>query len=240
MRETFPFDYHAQHAWLHALLRLLIVLLLLFVFAWLTEAAAQKQKRSHPLTKEQIIEAEQLLTDLGYWTGPVDGLFDNASQHALIAFQKIEGRKRTGRLTSEELEVLRSATQPEPRDSTYPHVEVDLRRQVLTMVDDSGRATNILPVCSGNEKLYTEDGRVQRAHTPRGTFKVVRKIAGWRRSKLGLLYYPNYIVNGIAIHGSQSVPPFPASHGCIRIPMFAAKQIAELMPVGTVVIVYDD
>jgi lipoprotein-anchoring transpeptidase ErfK/SrfK len=52
------------------------------------------------------------------------------------------------------------------------------------------------------------------------------------------LYYPNYIVGGIAIHGNPSVPVYPASHGCIRIPMFAAKQFSEINPVGTVVIVY--
>lgn len=237
MRETSTIDLHAGHAGLHAFLRLLIVLLIILLFAWLTEAFG---KTTQPgLTKEEIEEAEQKLIELGYRTGPVDGVLDGGSQHALMAFQKIEGRKRTGKLTGAELEALRSACPPGARDKTFPHVEVDLKRQVLIIVDEQGKATNVLSVSTGNEQSYTEGGRRQRAHTPRGTFTVLRKIAGWRRSRLGLLYYPNYIHNGIAIHGSPSVPPHPASHGCIRIPMFAAKEMAELMPVGTVVVVYE-
>jgi lipoprotein-anchoring transpeptidase ErfK/SrfK len=111
---------------------------------------------------------------------------------------------------------------------------------VLLVVDAEGKVTRVLPVCTGNEQFYLEDGRRNRAHTPRGRFTVTRKINGWRRSKLGLLYYPSYIINGIAIHGSPSIMTYPASHGCIRIPMFAAKELSDMAPVGTVVVVYDD
>ena len=55
----------------------------------------------------------------------------------------------------------------------------------------------------------------------------------------GLLYYPNYIFNGFAIHGSLVMRTYPDSHGCIRIPMFAAKEVSEMTPVGTIVVVYD-
>jgi lipoprotein-anchoring transpeptidase ErfK/SrfK len=240
MREAFSIDLHAGHAWLHFFVRLIVVLLLVLLFAWLTEASGKTQSPQRQLTRAEILTAEQRLSDLGYWTGPVDGVLDNATQHALIAFQKIEGRKRTGRFTPAELEALLSACPPEPRDKSYSHIEVDLKRQVLVVVDNQGKPTNMLPVCTGNEQVYTESGRVQRAHTPRGTFTVTRKIAGWRLSRLGLLYYPNYIFNGIAIHGSPFIRTYPDSHGCIRIPMFAAKEIAALTPVGTVVVVYDD
>lgn len=238
MRETVTLDHHAQHAGLHFAIRLLIVLLLIFLLLVLTENSIGKAAMQG-LTSAEIMEAEQRLADLGYWTGPIDGSFDGSSKHALIAFQKIEGRKRTGTLTADELEALRLATRPEPLDSTYPHVEVDLTRQVLMIVDVAGQATHILPVCTGNEKKYVDHGDSHRAHTPRGKFTVLRKITGWRRSSLGLLYYPNYIVNGIAIHGSPSIPVYPASHGCIRIPMFAAKEVSEMAPVGTIVVVYD-
>ena len=52
-----------------------------------------------------------------------------------------------------------------------------------------------------------------------------------------MLYYPIYINRGVAIHGSASVPRRPASHGCIRIPMSAAKEMFDVTPIGTVVIV---
>ena len=238
MREAFTFDHHPEHAWLHFAIRLSIVLLLLFLFLILTENSLGKLVKQEPATAE-LLEAEQRLSGLGYWTGPIDGIFDSGSKHAFIAFQKIEGRRRTGKLTPDELEALRSAARPQPRESSYSHIEVDLTRQVLMFVDDQGQASRILPVCTGSDELYLDEGKWARAHTPRGRFIVNRKIEGWRLSRLGLLYYPNYIVNGIAIHGSLSIPPYPASHGCIRIPMFAAKEVSEMTPVGTIVVVYD-
>jgi len=52
-----------------------------------------------------------------------------------------------------------------------------------------------------------------------------------------MLYYPSFITQGVAIHGSLSVPIRPASHGCIRIPMSAAKAFFDVTPIGTVVLV---
>ena len=238
MRETITFDHHAEHAWLHFTIRLFIVLLILFLLLVLTENSFG-QTVPREMTKAEVWEAERRLCKLGYWTGPIDGTFDNGSKQALIAFQKIEGRKRTGKLTIEELEAIRLAHRPEPLDTTYPHIEIDLRRQVLMFVNEKGQAASILPVCTGSEQKYLDGGTWARAHTPRGKFIVTRKINGWRLSRLGLLYYPNYIHNGIAIHGSPSMNMYPASHGCIRIPMFAAKDVSEMTPVGTVVVVYD-
>lgn len=203
-----------------------------------TDLAADRRIRAQALSALEILDAEQRLSALGYWTGPVDGLFDSGSRHALIAFQKVKGRRRTGKLTSEELEAIRQAARSLPRNTGYGHVEIDLQRQVLFVVDDSDTVTHILPVCTGNEKSYIDHGQVHRAHTPRGRFKVLRKIRGVRISSLGFLYYPNYIHEGIAIHGSWSMPVYPASHGCIRIPMFAAKEFSGLVPLGTEVIVY--
>ena len=186
-----------------------------------------KRSQRQEVPFEERLEAEQRLSDLGYWTGPIDGSLDPASRHALIAFQKVEGRQRTGTLTKDELQALRTAARPVPQHSGYAHIEIDLGRQVLFMVDASGSITHILPVCTGNEKSYVDHGQVHRAHTPKGKFKVLRKISGWRRSSLGLLYYPNYIHEGIAIHGSLAMAVYPASHGCIRIPMFAAKEFSK-------------
>jgi peptidoglycan hydrolase-like protein with peptidoglycan-binding domain len=188
---------------------------------------------------ELVREAEQRLYSLGYWTGHADGVFDNEDRAALIAFQKVQGLQKTGRLTRAELNALRSAAAPTPIDASYPHVEVDLGRQILFFVNGAGVVSNILPVSTGSGKLFTSRGRTRRATTPTGKFTVERKITGWRKSPLGLLYYPNYINDGIAIHGNPSVPVSPASHGCIRIPMFAAKEFSQLTPIGTPVIVHN-
>lgn len=50
---------------------------------------------------------------------------------------------------------------------------------------------------------------------------------------------PNYFFDGVAIHGNPAVPQEPKSHGCIRIPMFAAKEFSELAPVGMPVVIHD-
>ena len=227
-------------------LRSWTILLILFFLAFSVPADDVIQARglakkgvAQEISKEEVLVAETRLSELGYWTGTVDGILDSGSRHALIAFQKVEGRKRTGKLTHAELQALLSANRALPKYSGYAHVEIDLSRQVLFVVDTAGTITHILPVCTGNEKTYLDHGQVHRAHTPRGTFRVLRKIAGWRLSSLGLLYYPNYILNGIAIHGSPAMAVYPASHGCIRIPMFASKKLSELTPVGTEVIIYD-
>lgn len=202
-------------------------------------AVAQKREAAARLGRDEVIEAERRLGELGYWAGEADGVWDSLSRHALVAFQKVEGRERTGRLTREELQALREAERPRPLEGGPPHVEIDTRRQVLFVVDGDGVVTKILPVSTGSEASYFDQGKWQRAHTPRGRFTVQRKINGWRLSTLGLLYYPNYFSGGFAIHGSPSVPAYPASHGCVRIPMFASEGFSEMTPVGTPVIVHD-
>ena len=192
------------------------------------------------LKQEEIEAAERRLAELGYWAGKIDGEFDSASRHALLAFQKAEGRPRSGSLTRAEYAAMLLAGPPLPQEGGYAHVEVDLRRQIMFRVDGAGTVSHILPISSGNGESFTSEGYTRRAVTPAGRFAVYHKINGWRRSPLGLLYYPNYILGGIAIHGSPSVPARPASHGCIRIPMFAAEEFSRLTPIGTIVLVYDD
>lgn len=200
----------------------------------------QKSKALPAPSADAVSEARRQLQALGYWVNP-KGAADEASlRHALIASQKIENRPRTGVLTMEELQVLRTAKRPEPLETGYPHIEIDLDRQVLFLVEIGDVPLRILPVSSGSGEYFTEGGRTRRAVTPQGRFTVQRKIKGWRKSPLGLLYYPNYFYDGVAIHGNPSVPPLPASHGCIRIPMFAAQEFSELAIIGMVVIVYDN
>jgi len=98
----------------------------------------------------------------------------------------------------------------------------------------------ILPVSTGSGKRYKEKRMSGLAYTPRGRFRIYNKLSGWRRSPLGLLYYPNYFSDGLAIHGNPSVPHSPRSHGCVRIPMFAAREISRQLPVGTILLIYDE
>ena len=190
------------------------------------------------LTRAETKEAERRLNELGYWTGPVDGVLDAGSKSALIAFQKWEGRAISGQLTAAELNAIRNGTRPQPRDLGYEHVEVDIDRQILMLVSDDDRV-RVLPVSTGNDQPFIEQGENSVAYTPRGRFVVYNKTYGWENGQVGSVYFANYISGGVAIHGYLSVPTQPASHGCIRIPMFAAREVSKLTPRGTIVLVYD-
>ncbi len=183
---------------------------------------------SAALSRAEVKQATARLAEMGYGT-----------RNALIAFQKWEGRKVTGQLSRDDFEAIMNASAPQAKDPGYKHVEVDLDRQMLLLIDDDGAIKRILPVSTGSNKQYSAKGMSGLAYTPRGRFRIYSKIAGWRESPLGLLYYPNYFSDGLAIHGNPSVPQSPQSHGCIRIPMSAAVEMSRQLPVGTIVLIYD-
>jgi peptidoglycan hydrolase-like protein with peptidoglycan-binding domain len=223
-----------------------VFLLLSLALLTPTESSANtkgdKHKRrpsNHSLKQAELKEAEARLAEMGYGTGRVDGVIDGVTRNALVAFQKWEGRKVTGQLSREDFDAIMSATAPQAKDSGYRHVEVDLDRQVLLLTNGEGAVARILPVSTGSDRHYNEKGMSGLAYTPRGRFRIYAKLAGWRKSPLGLLYYPNYFSDGLAIHGNPSVPQSPESHGCIRIPMSAAVEMSKQMPVGTILLIYD-
>jgi N-acetylmuramoyl-L-alanine amidase len=211
----------------------LILTIILTLIAATSFVNAQETRR-----RADAREAERRLSELGYWTGRVDGSLDPATRSALIAFQKWEGRPVTGKLTLDDLEAIRTATPPKARDVGYAHVEVDIDRQVLLIVNDAD-SVRVLHTSTGSGKPFMDQGQMSVAYTPRGRFVVYDKTFGWEDGVLGSVYYANYISGGVAIHGYLSVPAQPASHGCIRIPMFAAREVSKLLPVGTIVLVYD-
>lgn len=218
-------------------LKAIILLAVAFVFGSVNSIFAgqtgqrKRTVRAHArtLTRAEAKKADVRLAEMGYGRG----------QTALVAFQKYESRKVNGQLNRDEFDAIMNASAPQPKDSGYQHVEVDLDRQVLLLIDDDGTVKKILPVSTGSDKHYREKGMSGLAYTPRGRFRIYAKIAGWRKSPLGLLYYPNYFSDGLAIHGNPSVPRTPQSHGCIRVPMSAAVEVYRQLPVGTIVLVYD-
>ena len=187
----------------------------------------------------KVQEAEQLMSNLGYWITKVDGKTDDSTRQGIIAFQKVEGLKRTGVLDDKVLLALRLANRPVAKHKGAAHVEIDITKQVILLVDDAGEVSNVLSTSTGNGERYFSEGKWQTAYTPRGTFKITRQIKGIRKAALGTIYYPSYFNGGIAIHGSNSIPVKAASHGCARIPRFADKQFVSMVKVGMPVYVYD-
>lgn len=187
----------------------------------------------------RVQEAEQMLSSLGYWITKVDGRSDDSTRQGIIAFQKVEGLKRTGVLSDDVLRSLRLASKPAAKHTGAAHVEIDISRQVIFLVNGDGEVTNVLSTSTGNGERYFSEGKWQTAYTPRGTFKIQRQIKGIRKAALGTIFYPSYFNGGIAIHGSNSIPVKAASHGCARIPRFADRQFVDMVKVGMPVYVYD-
>lgn len=186
----------------------------------------------------EVLALEQRLAGLGYLVGKVDGVWDGATKHGVTAFQKVENLPRNGTADVATMTRLQSAARPSPAFATPPdHFEVDIPRQVVFMVR-GGQVAAISPTSTGNNKNFTSQGYTRRAVTPNGRFQINFKRNGWRVAPLGRLYRPAYFNGGIALHGSNSVPTVPASHGCVRLPMQFADYLLDNAPVGMVVYVY--
>lgn len=190
--------------------------------------------------RAKTLQAEQMLADLGYWVISVDGASDDSTRQAIMAFQKVRGLKRTGVLTDDVLNAIQNASRPVAKYSDgASHVEIDITRQVIFLVDEAGQVTKVLSTSTGSGERYFSQGKWDRAYTPRGKFVISRQIHGTRKAPLGTIYNPSYFNGGIAIHGSPSVPANAASHGCARIPRFADKDFVDMVTIGMTVYVYD-
>ncbi len=152
-------------------MKVLLTICLLLISSPLIARAQQSSNGHSSLTRLQTREAERRLSNMGYWTGAVDGLFDPATRSALVAFQKWEGRPITGQLTIDEFEAIRSSASPKAREVGYEHVEVDLDRQVLLTINDQG-GVRVLPVSTGTGKPFMDEGQWSISYTPRGRFEL--------------------------------------------------------------------
>lgn len=185
----------------------------------------------HGMRGTGVEQVQRTLHDLGYQVRAVDGVFDDETLHAVVAFQKANGLESTGVLDEVTHEVLARPASPRPRSATPgTHVEVDLARQLLYVVRD-GVIDRIYDASTGRDTPTTR--------TPLGEFRVEYQIDGWRYARLGPMYRPSYINDtGIAIHGGEPVESRPASNGCIRITDPSVDAIFDLLRPGTRVLVY--
>ena len=182
---------------------------------------------------------DKVLNSITYPAGGKDSSFDYRTLQAVYAFEKVHGLARDGVVTPAQMTQITLAKRPRaPKREVRNFVDVDISRQVLFEVRER-RVIHTLPVSTGNEEYYEVDGERYKAHTPRGNFKIERKIRGERRSRLGTLYDPSYFIGGYAFHGSPSVPTYPASHGCVRIPMYQSLPFFNRNPVGRYVYIHE-
>jgi N-acetylmuramoyl-L-alanine amidase len=171
---------------------------------------------------------EYQLTALGYRPGPIDGLYDYRTRDAVLAFQKVEKLRRDGVAGDAFWRCITTAKTPTPMYvDEGTRVEIDLRRQVLFMITDN-EVWKIIHVSTGASGTHV------------GHFKIRTKQKGWVRCVTldGRMYYPSYVVSRTAIHGYPEVPQYPASHGCIRVPMWMAEELFYETPKGMTVDIY--
>ena len=167
---------------------------------------------------------ERALATLRYALRGVDTFYSYDTYDAVLAFQKVHGMARTGQVDPALWRRLQTAQAPRAR---YPgaghHIEVDKTRQVLFEVDH-GRVVRVVHVSTGAT-----------GNTPIGRFHVYSKVPGFLPTGM---FYSSFFVGAFAIHGYPSVPPYPASHGCVRIPMWFAPSLYASNSYGETIYVY--
>jgi lipoprotein-anchoring transpeptidase ErfK/SrfK len=182
--------------------------------------------RSGPGARGPVVRLLQgELAALGYVVGG-RGTFDARTARAVLAFRKVTGMPRT---TVASADVFRRLARGGGRFRVrHPehgrHVEADLSRQVLALIDGE-TVQRIYPTSSGSPATPTVTG----------SFRVYSKSPGTNQKGM---VYSSYFIRGYAIHGYASVPPYPASHGCLRVPVPDAVPIYTWLSIGDVVDVY--
>ena len=187
-----------------------------------------------------VVALQQHLLALGYWIDGASGSYGLTTQQAVYAFQKVEGLPRTGIVDIQTSQRLTTARRPKPGSTTGYVAEVDKGHQVIK-IEHNGATLWVINTSTGSGIPYVLDGPRFTAQTPDGHFTVIGQINGLDVSPLGTLWRPKFFTGtGIAFHGSPSIPPFPASHGCVRMTNAAIDFIwaNNILPLGTAVWVY--
>lgn len=172
-----------------------------------------------------VLLLQRGLYNLGFAV-PVTGYYDAGTSRAVLAFRKTNGFARNGYADAKVFSmVLKGQGAFRPRyENPRKHVEFDWSRQVLALIEN-GRAKRVYHSSSGKPSTPTVFG----------TFRFYRKEPGTNSHQM---VHSNYFIGGYAIHGYFDVPAFPASHGCLRVPIPNALQIDRQIDLGETIYVY--
>lgn len=191
-----------------------------------TPALQVLPRRVSALSGRASIRAlQRRLRALGYVPG-APGAYDARTARAVLAFRKVTGMART---MSASTDVMRAIARGAGRfEIRFPghgrHIEADLSRQVIALIE-GGRVQRIYPVSSGAPSTPTV----------LGSFRVYSKTLGTNAKGM---VHSAYFFRGYATHGFAAVPVYPASHGCLRVPIPDALSLFRWIRIGTPVDVY--
>jgi hypothetical protein len=150
--------------------------------------------------------------------------YDDRVAHAVTALQKWENLPRDGAVGSGTRRAIRRmrAPRPELQLARPVRAEVLLDRQLLLVIHYD-RVIRAIPISSGAG-----------GGTPAGTFRIYSKApSSWSKPFKVWLPWASYFDAGIAFHGYPDVPTVAASHGCVRVPLKFAREVYNLLPLGT-------
>ena len=157
---------------------------------------------------------------------PQSGVYDTYTGLAMDAYHRLLGHGVSQSLdaatASELLNGVGTFHVRYPKDGT--HVEGDLTRQLLAEINGS-KVKWIYPISSGKPSTPTVLGR----------FRVYYRVPGYLPDGM---YYSSFFFRGYAIHGYNPAPDFPASHGCMRLPIIDAISVFNWVKMGDWVDVY--
>lgn len=168
---------------------------------------------------------QQKLANLGYAV-PRGGVYDGGTGRAVEAYRKVLGTSRLQTLDAKVVDkLLRGQGGFKVR---YPqhgrHVEANLSQQVLALIDN-GKVY----------RAYTTSSGASVTPTVLGNFRFYWKQPGVNNREM---VHSSYFIRGYAIHGYKSVPTYPASHGCLRVPIPDALNIYNWVHLGDQIDVY--
>jgi hypothetical protein len=157
---------------------------------------------------------------------PLSGHWDLQTQLAIEAYHRLIGRGTSPLLDPATLTALLdgqgSFTVRYPH--TGRHAEGDLSDELLALVD-GGKVQAIYPISSGKPSTPTI----------LGNYRVYERTPGYLPDGM---YYSDFFIRGYAIHGYDPAPDYPASHGCMRLPISDAISAFDWLAIGDGVDVY--
>jgi peptidoglycan hydrolase-like protein with peptidoglycan-binding domain len=177
-----------------------------------------------------VLAYEARMKALHFDPGPVDGVFDQDTEYAVVGVEKYVGLPRDGSIGPKVQAALEHFRYHAAESNAEgDRVEIDLDRQVLTVYKNFQPILITTASTGSGERFCGGVDGCQYAITPAGHFHFYDFHRGWQKGKLGTMWNPYYFNGSIAVHGLQSVPPYPASHGCTRIPMHIADYFYTLV-----------
>lgn len=218
-----------------------IVRLSIFLVLSLVLLGVGSPATARAASSSEIAEAQRIMTKFTIPTGPVDGIWGAKTAQGICTFRQISGLPVSrGAITTNDMAKLRgynsaySSLNKIPAASRNGHGSYLLATKTCqTMIYvASNKFTKVFRVSTGAPGYDTPVGNFMLGSTKPGwsCSTIYPEGCAWHTegmnakyntkgvlySKWGHMYNKRSISGSYMLHGSMSVPTYPASHGCVR------------------------